>query len=262
MQAYHSSCYFFLLSMGLILFQPVLAEKQGWHWYFNPLEENPEPPVIEQPKEPLVELKAEPDPLQELEAIQVELKMRRAQAVLNPTPDNIVRYIKYQKEMVLDKASYFAEQYRRLVWMIPELNYQLQRPVNHSAKQLWSQQQDFKVDEALKQLSQQWGVFFFFRSDCPYCHKFAPMVQLLKEQYGFTVMAVSLDGKPIPGFPNPMIDQGQFSHINQGQSVVPALVAVDPKTGRVQPISYGLVSLEGLKQRLFKLTQAQLAMDY
>ncbi|WP_369686146.1 conjugal transfer protein TraF [Photobacterium leiognathi] len=52
-----------------------------------------------------------------------------------------------------------------------------------------------------KEIGDKAGIFFFFRSDCPFCHKQMPLIALLEKNFGFTIKPVSLDGKPLPDSP-------------------------------------------------------------
>lgn len=55
----------------------------------------------------------------------------------------------------------------------------------------------------LHRLAKDHALVFFFASTCKYCHQFAPIVQSISKEYGFTIFDFSFDQKPIPGFPNP-----------------------------------------------------------
>jgi thiol-disulfide isomerase/thioredoxin len=46
----------------------------------------------------------------------------------------------------------------------------------------------------MKNIAREHGLIFFFRSDCPYCHQYAPTLKLLSEMYGIEVLGVSIDG--------------------------------------------------------------------
>ena len=53
----------------------------------------------------------------------------KAKAILEPTSDNIIAYVRYQREQ-LDRASTFADVWERAIWQHPDLDYTLQRPVS------------------------------------------------------------------------------------------------------------------------------------
>src|SRR5579863_6414849 len=65
---------------------------------------------------------------QQLDRIGARLEELKARAILEPSPENIVAYVRYQREQ-LDRASTFADVWERAIWQHPDLDYTLQRPV-------------------------------------------------------------------------------------------------------------------------------------
>jgi len=78
-------------------------------------------------------------------------------------------------------------------------------------------------------------------------------VKRFAQIYGWSVLAISLDGGSLPEFPhakrnNGMAEQLQISH-------VPALIALHPKTGQLIPLASGLISESEIEQRIEILTK-------
>lgn len=240
---------------------PTMADvgplKQGWHWGFEKKEQlkKLQDKPVQDKEQPQVPLEPELNAVEQLKLIQKELELRKAKAVLNPTQENIVSYLSYQKEMVLDKAGDFTKGFMKALWLNPELDYSNQTPTGTLAKRVWMQEEDKKKTKFLSALRNEIGFFFFFRSDCPYCHKFAPILKSLTNKFGFKVVAISLDGGTLPQFPDARLDNGQFEKLANNQKVVPAVFAVFPKTNQVTPISFGLVSEDEIVKRLLILTK-------
>ena len=46
-----------------------------------------------------------------------------------------------------------------------------------------------------------WKVVLFMQGQCPYCHKFDPVLKSLSQQVGFGVMAYTIDGQGDTAFP-------------------------------------------------------------
>jgi thiol-disulfide isomerase/thioredoxin len=85
----------------------------------------------------------------------------------------------------------------------PELDMTLQgRPVNAKALEVFDQLQQAQRSQSLGALGRDHVLFFFFRSDCPYCHAFAPTLEAFQARHGIQVVAISVDGGPMPGFPD------------------------------------------------------------
>ena len=92
------------------------------------------------------------------------------------------------------------------------------------------------------------GLIFFFRSDCPHCHRYAPILKRFAADYGFTIIPVSLDGGALPEFPYPKqnYDLGRKLKVE----VVPALFMVNPESNTVVPVGYGYNDYSKLTQKV------------
>ena len=170
------------------------------------------------------------------------------------TPENLKNYIASQEAM-MDRASVFSDVWRRVIWTNPELNYQLRNPSNNAAIQVHDAQRALKETETLASLNRDWGLFFIFRSDCPYCHRLTPTLKFLSEQYGIVVFPISLDGGGLPEYPNPSRDNGLAASL--GVSVVPLVVLGNVKDHRLIPIGSGVLSAQEIVERIYILTQTR-----
>jgi len=155
----------------------------------------------------------------------------------------------------MDRASVFSDVWRRVVWANPEINYQLRNPSNNAAIQVRDSQRNRREADTLAVLAKEWGLFFIFRSDCHYCHRMAPTLKLLSEQYGITVFPVSLDGGGLPDYPKPAKDNGMARAL--GVSVVPLVVLGNVKDRRLLPIGSGVLSAQEIVERIYILTQTK-----
>ena len=116
---------------------------------------------------------------------------------MNPSDTNLLAYMRYQRH-VMNKSEVFAERWQRLVWTVPELDYGLTgRPTNSMAIGAFDERQRERQAQAIRALAATHGLLFIFRSDCPYCHRLAPILKRF-EQDGMLVFPVSLDGRGLP----------------------------------------------------------------
>lgn len=198
----------------------------------------------------------------QLAVITAQLEELKAAAILEPSSDNVTAYVRYQRAQ-LDRSSMFADVWQRALWQDPGLDYTLQRPVSTLGKRAWLDQRKADRDIILSQLSQRYGVFYFYSSSCGACDIFSPILKAVSDKYGLSVLAVSMDGGPTAVFPDYMVDSGQYERLGLGtQRQVPALVLFDSVTRRPMPIGYGILSQDEIVDRVFQLTQVKAGGDY
>mgnify|MGYP001160352171 CR=1 FL=1 len=231
---------------------------RGWHFYEDPTPE-PEPPRSVPPKPagpPAAarDPRREPRPpeLVELERLRQRVEDLRGIAVMRPTEANVRRYMELEAQVV-SRASTFADVAQRIAWASPELDPTLQgRPVNAKALEVFDQLQTAQRSQSISALGRDHVLFFFFRSDCPYCHAFAPTLEAFKARHGIKVVAISVDGGPIPGFADARRDNGIASTLRVSQ--VPAVYLAQPFTGKITPIGFGVLSEAQLVERISMVT--------
>lgn len=229
------------------------CDENRFNWYCDiPPDAEPDEDAAEKPK-PKVDSE-EDEAVAALKKLREDAERKRALAIIKPTPENLKSYIVAQ-EALMDRASVFSDVWRRVIWVNPELNYQLRNPSNNAAIQVHDAQRTLKETQTLAGIVKEWGIFFIFRSDCPYCHRMAPTLKFLSEQYGIVVFPVSLDGGGLPEYPNPSRDNGMAASI--GASVVPLMVLGNVKDHRLLPIGSGVLSAQEIVERIYILTQTR-----
>lgn len=124
-----------------------------------------------------------PPAVDRMAAITRQLDELKARAILEPTSENIVNYIRFQREQ-LDRASTFADVWSRAIWQNPELDYTLERPVSTLAKQTWLTDRRQQREGSMAALTQRYGVFYFYSSSCSACRTFSPVMRALSDSYG------------------------------------------------------------------------------
>ena len=223
---------------------------RGWHFY-----EDPEPDAEDRPAPPPRIASPAPKPkhakapeIVEFERLQKTLEETRNIAIMRPTEANVRRYMELESRVVA-RASTFADVAQRVAWATPELDPTLQgRPVNAKALEVFEQQQMSQRSESIVALGRDHVLFFFFRGDCPYCHALAPTLEAFQARHGIKVMAISVDGGAMPGFPDARRDNGIATTLKVSQ--VPAVYLVQPFTGKITPIGFGVLSEAQLLERI------------
>jgi conjugal transfer pilus assembly protein TraF len=225
-----------------------LRNREGWFWYRDP-------PAAATPPKRSPPPQSRPPELTAFEAMQRKLEDLKRVAVMNPTDANLLAYMRYQR-LVMDKSEVFSERWQRLVWTMPELDYSLSgRPTNAMAIGAFDEQQQARQAQVVRSLASTHGLLFIFRSDCPYCHRLAPILKRFEKEFGMTVFPVSLDGRGLPEYPNPQTDNGIATRLNA--SVVPALYLTAPSKRQIRPVGFGVMAMTELLERIAALAQDQ-----
>jgi len=244
-----------LVSVGL-LSNPASSDQyfkdsqRGWYWYEEPESEQEavEAPVIMPPK-----IVSPPSPREILKKQGEAWENALAETILDPSVENYRKYLQLTAQ-IQEQSQGFAKGLQRAAWVTPELDYRLQSPSQPSAIMTKNHQQVQNNEQELFKLSKANGILFFFRGDCPYCHKMAPILKRFSDRYQFTIIPVSMDGGVLPEFPYPKQNYDMGKKLNV--SAVPALFLVNPDTNRVSTIGYGYTDTTALIQKtLFAAAQ-------
>jgi conjugal transfer pilus assembly protein TraF len=226
---------------------------EGWHWYQSLSDSNIEESKTEEEKKGYgFSPSSAQTPTEKIEAQRKELETRLHTAILEPNRENIITYILAQKAL-MDQSQRFSEAWKQVVLTTPSLDETLVHPVNQNARHIYYDEQRRQLFKKIQGLASEYGLFFFFRQNCPYCHHFAPVVKRFTGKYGWFVLGISLDGGSLPEFPHAKQDNGIVERL--GITHVPALIALHPQTGKLIPLAYGMVSESEIEERIELLTK-------
>ena len=216
---------------------------EGWFWYV-------EPPPAEDAPPPDAPVNAAPpidlDPMAQVQQQREALERAMALAVLEPTAEHLRAYLQLNQALMAQSQA-FAETWKQVVWTTPSLDHGLVSPTGAAART----QADLKAAEQRTQFAAaagRYGLLFFFRGDCPFCHQFAPVLSRFATDHGFTVIPVSLDGGVLPEYPQPRSNFDAAARLEV--SAYPAVYLLDPATRKVAPAVFGAVGYSELAQRL------------
>ena len=221
---------------------------EGWHFYEDRA-------IVEQSRKlhpptspaPAISPQPQASPTVILNKLKAELTQRLHKAIVYPTSTNIQAYQQLQKVM-LDRAELFGTEWIKVVLQNPSLDYTIQHPITQVGRHLYHDEQRKTIAQRIKALAATHGLFFFFRGDCAYCHQFAPIVKSFADQHHLTIMAISVDGSKLHEFPNAVHDNGAAERLQV--TVYPTLLAVEPRSGSVVPLSYGLSTHDQIEERI------------
>ncbi len=232
----------------------------GWHFYCDRKEERQEAePPPAQPDPPAGT--DGPSATERILTLRRALEEARAEAILDPTPAKVAAYLRLQQE-TLQRAAVFSDAFRRTVWASPALDYTLKRPVGALAKQVWSDGRRQARDAALARLGERFGLIYLGHAGCAGCKVFGPLLRAFAMRHGLDVLAVSLTGQALEGWPEAVADNGRAARLGLGNAPVPALVLFDTATKRTLPVGFGVMAEDEMAERIFALTALEPGHDY
>ena len=229
---------------------------KGWFWYEDPtIEKEEKKRSIKQNQDgnitPLSPLKQAKE---DLKAYKEKLEETKALALMEPTFVNVKNYMTLQKDMS-DRAEQFSKTWMQVVLQTPQLNPEIKNPTAQYMRHVKNDEEQRQRDHILKKAAKTYGLFLFVSHGCNYCKAFAPIVKQFADQYGFDVMVVSLQGQAdqdiLSLFANVKPNNGMAEVFGIDQA--PALMAYNPKTEDVIPISYGATSMDRLIENFITL---------
>ena len=220
---------------------------RGWFWYeeiqeeVEPLEPAPVPTPV-QPTPPTLIA-----PSEQLKMQGKALENAMATAILTPSPENYVNYLALSKA-VQQQAQTFSRGFSQAITQNPTYDYSLESPNNAQAIVANNEQKNEANNATIAELANETAILFFFRSDCPYCHRFAPIVKKFSDFFGFTVIPISLDGEGLPEYPFPKENMALAHQLNI--KVVPAMGLMKPSTNELAIVGFGYSSWSELVKRV------------
>ena len=230
----------------------------GWHFYCDREEPKPVPeaPVASPPSGT-----AAGSATERVREMRRVLEEARAAAILEPTTGNVAAYLRLQRE-TLQRAATFSDVFRRTVWATPDLDYTLTRPVGALGKQLWSDERRQAREAALARLGERYGLIYLGHTGCGGCRVFGPLLRAFAMRHGLDVLAVSMTGGPLEGWPEAVPDRGRAAKLGLSGVPLPAVVLFDTATKRVLPVGFGVLAEDQLAMRIFALTALETGRDY
>ncbi len=249
--------YFALVMMLAMSSVPLKAEEiitpakpfTGWSWYNEP-KKGPELKPAPAPK-----AQAVPD-FSKLSA-QEQAKVLRGftmealnRAILYPTRENTATFLRWQRFWT-DRSSMFSQSFAAAQLSHPELDYNLEYPHYNSMAPFVQSRDQQKRQDAVAQLAQQYGLFYFYRGSDPIDVQMAGVVADFARTHGISLIPVSVDGQVAASLPQSRPDTGQARTMNITH--FPALMLVEPKSRIFRALSYGFMTQDDLSKRFLNV---------
>ncbi|KTC69795.1 putative conjugative transfer protein TrbB [Legionella birminghamensis] len=108
----------------------------------------------------------------------------------------------------------------------------------------------------LDELREAYYFIFIYRSTCPHCHQFAPILKDFTAYFNIPVEAYSLDGESLEGFDASNLTPQLFQNLyvsGEYKPVVPALYLVNRPTNQAYAVLFGEAQPAQLAKRVDEL---------
>lgn len=244
---------------------------QGWYFYQTTPEvevtpaPTPAPEVVAEPESrpepqetstPPAHQPSEPPTTLSTAWIRKNLQRVLDHAMDTGDPEAVRAYV-YLNRYMSERASAFALQSAFETMKDPMVDGSSRRSVAGAAVRTQRQLKEESKKRLLNKAASISGLWYIYKSDCPYCLKQGPLLTRFRELHGFTVVAISVDGGAPPS--------GKFDSVRHSPEAVdmlainatPAIFLVDSKSGNVALVGQGFLSYETLEDRtLFAAMEA------
>lgn len=240
--------------------KPERNPDDGWFFYRDPREEEKKKTPPPKPAVP-----AAPADMSEkvgsAEWIQKNLPRIMMDAINNPKDREKVELYGYVQKLAMDKSEQFANTYIRVMSANPALDETISNPTSTFALRELDSKRDTERAAVLQEIAKTTGLWYFFRSDCPYCHRQNPLLDLLQQDSGISILPISLDHQPLQdgSYPNWVADSGQGQYL--GVTSTPTLFMVHPSTGQLVSLAVGQRSLPDIERRIIEISRDQNWID-
>lgn len=226
-------------------------ESKGFHWYNDPLEIDKKNELSHEKKEPVKPVITKENAEKLILALQKDLDSSKALAILQPTTANIAQYKRIQ-DAFTEMSSNFASQWKRTLLEYPELDYNLRYSHYNGVAGKTLEQDKQNRFKAILDLTNTYGLFFFYRGQDEIDKQFAGVVKQFSTTYSIPIVAVSVDNEISPYFPLTKKDKGIVDKLNI--KYFPTIMLVNPKGEDIKPLSYGFMSLTDLENRFLEVS--------
>lgn len=231
-----------LIGFCLLALQSALAGKPpGFLWYNLPKLEKPHKKVA--PKGvPFSQLS-----FQQQDAVMAYYTREAWHKAMNQLTVKSMRdYIALQ-DFWTQRATKTSRIFEKTMLYYPEYHYETTHPSNNLGVKVSEDIRSQKEKLAIQALAKTHGLLYFYRGKNPYDAKQSPIIADFSSRYALHLIPVSVDGVKDKVFPESKVDHGQAKQLNI--RFFPALILVNPKTNRTQPVSYGLVTQDMLARQ-------------
>lgn len=220
-------------------------------------------PVTKAVNQPIVVQATEPQP----KALSAEwLKQNMPEMLMkaidkpfaeNGSPSAETKAYMYMQRLTLDKAQNFSKAATTLTETDPFLDETARVPVDTATNKIFTMALAKDKKDITNYLSKFTGLWFFYDSNCSFCHSQYEFLKDFKAEHNFKIMFISMDGKRLPKMDNTEIiypDRGQAKRLRL--RITPSIVLVAPPNN-FYVVSQGLITQDSLLTKILLVAEQQ-----
>lgn len=251
--------YFFTFLFILINVSPAFAVNKFYNdrergWYFHESFDNEikkekktnKQKLNNQTEQKLLRDMSADQVLQTLADVQKEMQVRQARYILEPTLENTRDFLEYQ-QIMFRHGKNASESMKTTLLKYPNLDPSIQNPVSQQAAKIHNIEENTKNDQKILEFARHFKLIYFFKSDCPYCTEFSPVLMKVAKNYQFQMEAISSDGKNAKDLAliSTRLDSQLVAKLDI--STYPTVIAYNEKNNIYLPVSRGFMPAEDFK---------------
>ncbi len=218
---------------------------RGWIWF----EDNPKVEDSKIESEELASSPTEEDYAQarkEVEEFSALLEKHKFMMLRYPNNLEHIKRYKETEAILLNNAMILSQNYRLVNFLNPELDDELQNPVNLWARKIKKEVEKNAQEKELKELAGKVELFLFFSETCPYCKTLEKHLATFAKTFGFKVTAISPDNSKSQYFESHM---SPILIEKLALEVMPTVIAVTNDSSIRFEVARGAVSIDELKEK-------------
>jgi len=187
-----------------------------------------------------------------VEEIKQRTKELLSTAIVDPTQENVVEYMRHQKRL-FEMADRFKDTWEVALLTHPELDYTADHPISAIALQTAGREEHIRQKERIRKIGQEAGIYFIFSSTCPYCIEQAKILKRFENSYEISVFPLTTNREGLPEYPDPAIGAWMVQKLSITKT--PTLILAYPQEGKMLPLASGLITENELIRRILILNQ-------
>jgi conjugal transfer pilus assembly protein TraF len=211
---------------------------EGWAWYEEEEKE------VESPIEPESQMTA----ISQLEEIKKQLETLMAEAILNPSSENVAAYMEAQKQWMNHSVA-FSGAWQKILLARPDLDPTATTfATTYYGRLLQKSLEQEGKTKSIHKISKEYGLVFFYEGEKKGSQAFSKVVKALSQKYQWPVVAISMDGLSLAEFPS---EHNVELAAKFGVAIYPALLAFEPAAHKMIPLAFGLKSLDQVEHNVY-----------